>query len=65
MLKTWCGIKEIKLCFLCDILISKDALQDQKTAASLFEISVLLIYHHLFCPLNSLEVFPLQRSLVT
>jgi len=30
MLKRWCSIKKIKVCLLCEILISKDTPQGQK-----------------------------------
>jgi len=35
MLKRWCSIKEIEVYLLCEILISKDTLQGQKTVVSL------------------------------
>ena len=39
MSKTWCSIKEIKLCFQCEILILKDTVQGQKTLTNLFDHS--------------------------
>ena len=38
MLKRWCSIKEIEVYLLCEILISKDTLQGQKTVASLLKL---------------------------
>ena len=35
MLKRWCSIKEIEVYLLCEIWISKDTLQGQKTVACL------------------------------
>jgi len=37
MLKRWCSIKEIEVYLLCEIWISKDTLQGQKTVASLLK----------------------------
>ena len=34
LLKSWCNIKEIELCFPCEFLVSKDTPQGQKTVAS-------------------------------
>ena len=39
MLKRWCGIKEIEVHLLCEILPSKDTLQGQKTVASLLKVN--------------------------
>ena len=38
MLKRWCSIKEIEFYLLCEILISKDIRQGQKTVASLLKL---------------------------
>ena len=43
MLKRWCSTKEIEVCLLCEILISKDTPQGRKTVTSLPKCPMALL----------------------